>query len=73
MTDFLYPFLSLDAGSIFGKFQFEYSKGLGFNIFQEGGPTFSRGVQLLIPIENYTDCDFPGRGASGPHIAHWFL
>ena len=33
------------------------------NIFQ-GGPTFSGGIQLLIPIETHITCDFPG--GSGP-------
>ena len=31
-----------------------------------GGPTFSRGVQMLISIETHVTCDFP-RG-SGPPI-----
>ena len=31
-------------------------------IFQgfRGGPTFSRGVQMLISIESHLTCDFPG-------------
>ena len=39
----------------------------GSNIFQ-GGPTFSRGVQLLIPYRyrNLYTCDFPGGGGYGP-------
>ena len=33
----------------------------------KGGPTFSRGgVQMLISIETYRTCDFPG--GSEPHI-----
>ena len=35
----------------------------GSNIFQGGGgrgPTFSRGVQMLISIETHITCDFPG-------------
>ena len=39
----------------------------GSNIFQGGGPTFSRGVQMLISIETHITCDFPG-GGSGPPI-----
>ena len=37
-------------------------------IFQgfRGGPTFSRGVQMLISIETHIICDFPGW--SGPPI-----
>ena len=31
-----------------------------------GGPTFSRGVQLLIPYRNPYNCDFPG--GSGPPV-----
>ena len=33
-----------------------------------GGPTFSRGVQLLIPyiIETHITCDFPGGGGPDP-------
>ena len=27
-----------------------------------GGPTFSRGVQMLISIETHITCDFPGGG-----------
>ena len=27
-----------------------------------GGPTFSRGVQCLFPIETHITCDFPGGG-----------
>ena len=33
-----------------------------------GGPTFSRGVQMLISIETHLHCDFPG-GGSGPPIS----
>ena len=34
------------------------------HIFQGGGPTFSRGVQMLISIETHITiaCDFPGGG-----------
>ena len=32
------------------------------NIVQVGGPTFSRGVQMLIFIETHITCDFPGWG-----------
>ena len=31
-----------------------------------GGPTFSRGVQMLISIKTNITCDFPG--GSGPPI-----
>ena len=38
----------------------------GSNIFQGGGPTFSRGggggFQVLISIETHITCDFPGEG-----------
>ena len=37
----------------------------GSNIFQ-GGPTFSRGVQMLIFIETHITCDFPGGGGPDP-------
>ena len=41
----------------------------GPNIFQGGGPTFSRwGVQLLFPIETHITCDFPGGRGSGPPL-----
>ena len=36
-----------------------------FSRFQ-GGPTFSSGAQLLIPIETYIICDFPGGGGGVP-------
>ena len=37
-------------------------------IFQgfRGGPTFSRGVQMLISIESHRTCDFPG-GLPSPY------
>ena len=40
----------------------------GTNVFQGGGggPTFSRGVQLLISIETHITCDFPGGGVRTP-------
>ena len=38
----------------------------GSNIFQGRGPTFSRGVQMLISIETHIASNFPG--GSGPPI-----
>ena len=32
-----------------------------------GGPTFSRGVQMLISIETHITCDFPGGPDPYPH------
>ena len=42
----------------------------GSNIFQEGGPTFSRGggVQVVISIETHITCDFPGEGVQNPYL-----
>ena len=44
-----------------------------------GGPTFTRGVQMLISIETHINCDFPG-GIRTPyppsgsaHVVHLFL
>ena len=31
-----------------------------------GGPTFSRGVQMLISLETHLTCDFPGEGVRTP-------
>ena len=39
-----------------------------FSRFQRG-PTFSRGVQLLFPIETHITCDFP-RGGGPPLDPH---
>ena len=33
-----------------------------------GGPTFSRGAQMLISIETHITCDFSGDEGSRPHI-----
>ena len=40
----------------------------GSNIFQGGGPTFSRGGgdQMLISIEIHITCDFPRVGVRTP-------
>ena len=38
----------------------------GSNIFQ-GAPTYSRGLQMLISIENHNTCDFPGGGGPDPY------
>ena len=43
---------------------FQGSRGVGTEHFS-GVPTFSKGVQLLIPIATYRICDFPGGGWSG--------
>ena len=32
-----------------------------------GGPTFSRGFQMLISIETHIPCDFPGGGVRTPY------
>ena len=41
----------------------------GSNIFQGGGPTFSRGgggSNCLFPTETHITCDFSGRGSGPP-------
>ena len=37
----------------------------GVEHFPVEGPTFSRGVLMLVSIETHTACNFPG-GGSGP-------
>ena len=38
----------------------QFLRNPSFFQVSRGGPTFSRGVQLLIPIETHITCDFPG-------------
>ena len=41
-----------------------FKENYNFSRFQRGaGPTFSRGVQVLISIETYRIYDFPGEGS----------
>ena len=42
----------------------------GLTFSGRGGPTFSRGVQMLISIETHRTCDFPG-GVRTPLSPLW--
>ena len=44
---------------------FKGSRGRGSKIFQ-GGSTFTSEITLIIPLETYRTCDFPGGGLT-PH------
>ena len=48
------------------NYNFKVPEGV-YHFSGEGGPNFSRGcgVQMLISIETYRICDFPG--GPGPH------
>ena len=48
-----------------------FSKDPGWVQHLPGGPTFSRGVQMLISIETHMPCDFPGRGGPDPLSPLW--
>ena len=44
----------------------QFYRGGGGPVFFRGGPTFSRGVQMLISIKTHITCDFPE--GSGPPV-----